>query len=101
VSAPVTDVDDASTGRRSPIDRHAGSYAAIQQLPGDAGGKLLDRAGKVEFMIALIPVSALLIGIGLTIWGCVRTPWSDNPQTLLGWLPLIIGIFLAPGGLVC
>lgn len=102
VSAPIPETDDTAVGRRAPIERHAGSYAAIQQLPAEAGGKLLDGAGKFEFMIALIPVSALLIGIGLTIWGCVRRPWTDEPQSLLGWLPLIIGIMLAlPGGFVC
>ena len=102
VTAPVTEPDESGTGQRGPIERHAGSYAAIQQLPAEAGGKLLDGAGKIEFVIALIPVSAALIGIGLTIWGLVRTPWSNDPQTLLGWLPLLVGLMLAiPGGLVC
>lgn len=101
VSAPVLNDEDNAAGRHAPIERHTGSFAAIQALPAEAGGKQLEGTGKVEFLLGLTSVAILLTGIGLTIWGFVRRPWSDDPQTLLSWLPLMIGLMLAlPSGLL-
>jgi hypothetical protein len=98
VSAPTSDEEDFTTGR--PIARHAGEFAAMERVPRDAGTVALDRAGKIEFLLAMIPVSALLGGIGLTIWGTVLRPWEDSSPT--GYLVLSIGIMSAlVGGLIC
>jgi hypothetical protein len=101
VSAPPATADEIASGR--PIERHAGAVAAIERLPGHAGGADLDRAGKIELMLALVPVSALLGGTAMVVWGLVRAPWAGAPPTdWLGYLLLAAGLAAAvAGGLVC
>jgi hypothetical protein len=91
VSAPIA--SDEHVVLRS-IERHAGRVAAIERLPDHMGGDTLDRSGKIELCLALIPVGALIIGIGLTIWGLVRAPWNE-PDSPAAWLPLFVGLMLA------
>jgi hypothetical protein len=98
VTAPTPSADEHATGRS--IERHAGEVAAIERLPEHMGGDTLERSGKIEFCLALIPVGALLAGIGLTIWGLIRAPWND-PESPGAWLPLLVGLALAlPAGFV-
>ena len=48
----------------------------------------------------MVPVSALLGGIGFTIWGAVLRPWADS--SFAGYLLLFIGIVVAiAGGMIC
>ncbi|HKB03211.1 MAG TPA: hypothetical protein VKD90_13375 [Gemmataceae bacterium] len=100
VSAPAPAVDQPVPGRS--LDRHAGSVAAVERLPADAGGADLDRAGKIELVLALTPIAALLAGIGLFVWGFVRAPWEDpGPDAGFGYGLLVIGLILGSvGGLM-
>jgi hypothetical protein len=98
VSAPTPDGEEISGGR--PIARHAGDVAAMEPVPPDAGSASLERAAKIEFLLAMIPISALLGGIGMIIWGAILRPWQDS--SLDGYLLLFVGIAAAiAGGLVC
>lgn len=98
VSSPTPDDEGYSTGR--PIARHTGDFAAMERVPPDAGTAALDRAGKIEFLLALVPIALLLGGIGLTIWGAVLRPWADS--SLTGYILLSLGIAAAfVGGLIC
>jgi hypothetical protein len=101
VSAPTVTGDEGASGRS--IERHSGSVAALERLPGHAGGADLDRAGKIEFMLALVPVAALLGGIAMVVWGAVRAPWAGAPPAdWLGYILLAAGIAAAvAGGVVC
>src|SRR5262245_11452716 len=92
VSAPTT-AEEPIPGRS--IERHSGSVAAIERLSPDAGGNELDRAGKKEFMLALVPIVALLAGIGLIVWGAIK----EGPA---GYSLMVPGILAASlGGLIC
>jgi hypothetical protein len=93
VSAPATNAEEPIAGRS--LERHAGSVAAIERLPPDAGGTELDRAGKKEFMLALVPTAALLAGIGLIIWGALK----EGPAGYALLAPGIVAAFF--GGLIC
>jgi hypothetical protein len=98
VSAPTPDRDEPSASR--PIARHAGDVAAMERVPSDAASTALERAGKIEFLLAMVPVSALLGGSGITIWGVVLRPWQDS--SLAGYLLLVVGIVAVfAGGLIC
>jgi hypothetical protein len=93
VSAPAATGDENATGRS--IERHAGSVAAMERLSSSAEGAALDRAGKIEFMLALVPIAILLGGIGLIVWGAMRGAWE-------GHILLATGVVAAlAGGLVC
>src|SRR5262249_16874383 len=93
VSAPTTNADEPIPGRS--IERHSGPVAAVERLPPDAGGTELDRAGKKEFMLALVPIVALLAGIGLIIWGGIK----EGPAGYALMAPGIVAAFF--GGLIC
>src|SRR5829696_3235004 len=99
VSPPAT--EEPTPGRS--LERHAGPVAAVERLPADAGGAELDKAGKVELLLALTPIAAFLGGIGLTVWGVVRAPWADaGPDAAFGYGLLAAGLALGfIGGLVC
>lgn len=98
VSAPPATADEIASGWS--IERHAGAVAAVERLPGHSGGADLDRAGKIELLLALVPLSALLGGIAMFVWGLVRAPWADADW--LGYFLLAAGLVAAAaGGLVC
>jgi len=92
VSAPRL-AEEPIPGRS--IERHSGSVAAIERLPPDAGGNELDRAGKKEFMLALVPIVTLLAGIGLIIWGAIK----EGPAGYALMAPGIVAALF--GGLIC
>ncbi len=98
VSAPQAQSEEHAPTRW--LARHSGAVAAIERLPPDAGGALVDRAVTKEFLLALVPVAALLGGIGLIVWGALQAPWA-NP-TALGWLLLAVGVCAAlASGVMC
>jgi hypothetical protein len=98
VSAPTPDGEEPSAGR--PIARHAGDVAAMDRVPPDPAATALGRAGKTEFLLAMVPISSLLGGLGIAIWGAVLRPWDGS--SLTGYVLLFIGIAGAfAGGLIC
>jgi hypothetical protein len=92
VSAP-TATEELSPTR--PVERHAGSVAAVERLPGDAGGQDLERASKVEMILAIGTLATALVGVGLTIWGAVRAPWSNPDGDWLGYTLVVVGPVMA------
>jgi hypothetical protein len=101
VSAPPPANEQELFGQS--LARHTGPVAAIERLPPDAGTRQFDRVAKVVFFLGLVCVAVLLAGVGLTVWGALRTPWQQPPAAAWAdWVLLGVGLVLAlAGGFVC